>query len=126
MSLDVDGRDGPVLVTVEYRIARDADREPFLAALDHLRHERLRDGAYTWGIFEDTAEPGKFLETFLVDSWTEHLRQHARVTNADAVLQQSIRGLLKDEPRITHLIAPSWTFPKGNRDVTKSRRHRLH
>jgi hypothetical protein len=34
--------------------------------------ERRRDGAYRWGVFEDTADPSRFVETFLVDSWLEH------------------------------------------------------
>jgi hypothetical protein len=76
-------------------------------ALHRLRKERLRDGAYRWGIFEDTGDPGRFLETFLVESWTEHLRQHERVTNADHVLQQYVSGLLTGEAKVTHLITPS-------------------
>jgi hypothetical protein len=106
VSLEVNADRGPVLVTVEYRLADDKNRAAFLAALERVRRERLRDGAYTWGIFEDTAEPGRFLETFLVESWLEHLRQHERVTSADSVLQKSMYGLLKGEPTVTHFIAP--------------------
>jgi hypothetical protein len=105
VSHSVEGEDGPVLVTIEYRIGPN-DRQSFLSGLYLLQHERLRDGAGTWGIFEDTAQSGRFLETFLVSSWTEHLRQHQRVTNADYVLQQHIVGLLREEPLITHFIAP--------------------
>jgi hypothetical protein len=107
VSHEVKGDRGPVLVTIEYRIANGGNRAAFLAALDRLRRERLRDGAYTWRIFEDAAERGRFLETFLVESWLEHLRQHERVTNTDSVLQQSIYGLLKAEPTVTHFIVPS-------------------
>jgi len=57
-----------VLVTVEYRI-EPRNREPFLDALARLEHERRRDGAYAWGVFEDAAEPGHMVETFLVESW---------------------------------------------------------
>jgi MFS family permease len=95
---------GPVLVTVEYRIS-DGNREAFLRALNLLSHERGRDGAYAWGLFEDAAEPGRFLETFLVESWLEHLRQHKRVTNADRVIQEQVHKLLKTPPTTTHLIA---------------------
>ena len=56
---------GPVLVTVEYRID-PADREPFFAALEKLGHERRRDGAYAWGVFEDAANEGRMVETFLL------------------------------------------------------------
>jgi hypothetical protein len=64
-----------VLVTVEYRID-PADRD----ALARLEHGRRRDGAYAWGVFEDAAQEGRIIETFLIESWMEHLRQHERVT----------------------------------------------
>lgn len=102
----IEGADGPVLVTIEYVLARADDRQSFLSALDELQHERLRDGAFAWGIFEDTSQSGRFLETFLVASWTEHLRQHQRVTNADYVIQEHIMRLLQGEPQISHFIAP--------------------
>src|SRR5262249_52538737 len=59
---------GPVLVTVEYRIA-PKDRNAFLACMDELARERRRDGAYRWRVFEDAAEEGRFVETFVVSSW---------------------------------------------------------
>jgi Transmembrane secretion effector len=93
---------GPVLVTVEYRID-PKDREPFLAALAKLAYERRRDGAYAWGVFEDAAEEGRMLETFLVDSWLEHLRQHERVTHADRVVQAGVyRFHTAGTPKVTH------------------------
>jgi MFS family permease len=101
--------DGPVLVTIEYSLADEAQRNAFLTALVQLRLERLRDGAYAWGTFEDTAQQGRFLETFFVSSWAEHLRQHSRVTNADAVVQQQMYPLLRGEPIISHLIAPDYS-----------------
>jgi MFS family permease len=116
VSHSVEGEDGPVLVTIEYRIA-SGDRDSFLSALYQLQHERLRDGASTWGIFEDTSQSGRFLETFLVSSWAEHLRQHQRVTNADYVLQQHIIRLLQEEPQITHFIAPSPRAGRGGSET---------
>ena len=105
VSQEVEQDRGPVLVTVEYRID-PAQRRPFLAALDRLAHERRRDGAYRWGVFEDAADPARFLETFLVESWLEHLRQHERVTNADRVLQTHVRRFqLEGAPKVTHMIA---------------------
>lgn len=96
---------GPVLVTVEYRI-RPHDRAAFLQALGRLEHQRRRDGAYSWGVFEDAAEVGRILETFLVASWIEHLRQHERVTNADRIVQRAVhRFHLHGTPKVTHYIA---------------------
>jgi predicted MFS family arabinose efflux permease len=103
----IDHDRGPVLVTVEYRI-RPQDRREFLRALQQLGHERRRDGAYRWGVFEDAADEGRVVETFLVASWTEHLRQHERVTNADRLLQESVEHFhLGDAPKVTHFIAAS-------------------
>lgn len=83
------------------------DREKFLAAIHELRAERLRDGAYDWDVFEDAAEPGRMVETFLVSSWLEHQRQHHRVTSADQDLQARLvqfhRGA--SPPLVRHLIA---------------------
>ena len=96
---------GPVLVTVEYEVPRK-HREQFLSALDRLSAERRRDGAYAWGVFEDTAKRGRFLETFLVESWLEHLRQHERVTEADRAVEERVRSFLSSEPKTSHLVTP--------------------
>ena len=71
--------DGPVLVTVAYRVAHDEMTE-FTEAMRRVERHRRRTGAHRWGLFRDVAEPDLFLETFLVGSWVEHLRQHGRDT----------------------------------------------
>jgi hypothetical protein len=85
LTKEVENDAGPVLVTVEYRISPE-NRGPFLSALQRLARERRRDGAYAWGVYEDMAEQGRYLETFLVESWLEHLRRHERVTRADCII----------------------------------------
>jgi MFS family permease/quinol monooxygenase YgiN len=96
---------GPVLVMIEYRVD-PKNRDAFLAALEKLANERRRDGAYAWCVFEDAAEEGRMVETFLVESWLEHLRQHERVTAADRALQEAVRRFdLHEAPKVTHLIA---------------------
>jgi MFS family permease len=99
-----DPSDGPVLVTVRYHVAAE-QRSEFLSAMDHLSHGRKRDGAYAWAIYEDIEHPGTMLETFTLESWAEHLRQHERVTKTDRDLQHRIRQLTQDEPVVTHLIS---------------------
>ncbi len=100
----VEGERGPVLVTIEYSID-PKNREPFLRALARYGHERRRDGAYRWGVFEDPAHAGRFIETFLTDSWHEHLRQHRRVTKADRELERGVlRFQIGDAPKTRHLI----------------------
>lgn len=102
---DLEERPGPVMVMVEYRLAVK-DRRPFLNALERVSAERRRDGAFAWGVFEDAAEPGRFVETFLVESWLEHLRQHERVTKADRLLQERAHRFLLQPEKVTHLISP--------------------
>ena len=101
---EVEADQGPVMVTVEYRI--DPNSKQFLQALDKVERERRRDGAYAWCVFEDAAEQGRMIETFLVESWTEHLRQHERVTNADRLIDEKVLHFdIHGPPRVTHLIA---------------------
>src|SRR5260370_6311611 len=98
---------GPVLVTVEYRID-PGNRQPFLGALEKLGQERRRDGAFAWDVFEDAAQPGRFVETFKLESWIEHLRQHGRVTGADRAAQEAVNRFQLDRaPQVSHLIAAS-------------------
>ena len=92
MTHDVERHEGPVLVTVEYRID-PRDRAQFLAAMDQLGYERRRNGACGWGVFEDSASEG-MLETFLVESWLEHLRQRERVTRLQTGTSVTIRPLM--------------------------------
>jgi predicted MFS family arabinose efflux permease len=96
---------GPVLVTVEYRID-PKDHFAFLAAIEEVGRQRKRDGAYAWGVFENVRAEGSFVEGFLIESWLELMHQHERVTNADRVLEDQVRGLLVASPRVSHLIAP--------------------
>lgn len=105
LAVETDPDRGPVLITVEYRIDPQK-RDAFLIAVDELGQQRRRDGAYSWDIFEDAAEAGRFLETFMVVSWVEHLRQHGRVTNADRMVQDAIRDFgAAAEPKVTHFVA---------------------
>ena len=96
---------GPVLILIEYRVA-STDRPAFLDALDRLSAERRRDGAYSWGVTEDAADPEGIVEWFMVESWAEHLRQHRRVSKADADLQhEAIKFHIgPDRPVVRHFL----------------------
>ncbi len=98
--------DGPVLVTVEWRI-NPAMVDEFAVAMTPIRRQRRRDGAITWGLFHDLAEPGRMIESFTVASWAEHERQHGRTVVGDAEAQATARALLvsTDDPLVTHLVA---------------------
>lgn len=104
---------GPVLVTVEYAVPT-VNTAPWLALMAALKRSRLRGGALTWAVYEDAARPGRWLETFVTESWVEHLRQHDRVTQADKALQERVRALCDpgSTPRVDHFLGPAAT-PDG-------------
>ena len=95
--------DGPVLVTVEYFV--DAgNASAFMRAMRKYEHVRRRDGAARWGLYRDTEMSDRYVETFVVGSWAEHLRQHARLTQADRALEERVYALARGKPRTRHLI----------------------
>jgi MFS family permease len=104
LARQVDQNAGPVLVTVEYHVAPE-HREAFLDALVPLARERRRDGGYDWRVFEDTGHPERIIETWLSDTWLDHLRQHRRFTRADKPVEERVQRLAREPPRITHYIA---------------------
>jgi MFS family permease len=96
---------GPALVTVEYEVD-PAEAPEFARAMRRLRTIRLRDGAIRWGLWADTAKSGRYLESFVVESWLEHLRQHERITAADVEVQRLALAFHRggEPPRVTHFL----------------------
>ncbi len=84
--------DGPVTVTVEL-IIRPEDREEFLALIKELRLIFLRNGAFLYRVDEILEHPGTFRTEMRVNSWAEHLRQHARMTKAETDIAQRVRAM---------------------------------
>ena len=78
---------GQILVHIEYLIdpRRAAD---FRAVMRESRRSRLRQGALGWELLHDIAEPGRYVEQVIDESWTEHLRRFDRVTAADVALRE--------------------------------------
>src|SRR5271155_414052 len=100
---DVDPSQGPVLVTVEYEVdPRKADE--FLEALHKFARVRRRDGASRWGVYRDTEHPAHYVETFIVESWGEHLRQHERLTRGDRDLEENVRRFESRPIEVRHFI----------------------
>jgi len=98
--------EGPAVTYVEYRIdPKSAD--DFLGAMKEMRRIRQRDGAIRWNLLRDAADPERYIETFVTESWGEHLRQHERVTAEDREAEQRAQAfhLGSESPRVTHLIA---------------------
>jgi hypothetical protein len=60
----------------------------------------------TWGLYRDTADPTRLVETFVAESWGEHLRQHARATVGDRATEARARAFHQGDgpPAVAHLI----------------------
>jgi MFS family permease/quinol monooxygenase YgiN len=108
--------DGPIMVTLEYRID-PVNAEEFTKAMQALSITRRRDGAIQWGLYQDLSDPGRFVETIVVESWAEHKRQYERVTNADRAIEERARAFhIGDEPpKVSQMIYSNYTDGKGVR-----------
>ncbi len=78
--------EGPVMVTVEYQID-PAHATEFAAVMNRTKRARLRQGALSWGLFRDVAQPGRYVEYFVDENWLEHQRRLERFTAFDAGLR---------------------------------------
>jgi quinol monooxygenase YgiN len=92
-------------VTIEFHIDPERSGE-FVQATQGLRAIHLRDGAVRWELFQDTADKGHYVVTFVVESWVEHLRQHERLTKADQEALDRVYAFNKSgDPVVSHFIA---------------------
>ncbi|MET8625793.1 MFS transporter [Kitasatospora sp. NPDC004669] len=97
-------QDGPVLVTVTYRVA-GADSSAFVRAMGAVEASRRRTGAIGWGLYRDATEPNRFIEVFTVTSWAEHRAQHhERYTGIDREFERTAREFVRSEPVVTHAV----------------------
>jgi hypothetical protein len=66
---------------------------------------RRRTGARRWSLFRVPGDTECFRETFVLDSWEEHLRQHQRITANDRRIEDIARQLASGDPTLTHLVS---------------------
>ena len=95
---------GPILSVVEYRVDPQKAHE-FLALMQEIGHERMREGAYAWNIFGDPDEPDKFIETSLVHSLLELKYRRARQTVADELVEEHLGRFLKEPQKASYYVA---------------------
>ena len=67
------------------------------------------EGMANWELFQDTKDIGHYIEIRIADTWTDHMRQHERVTKNVQIMEDKIRALLKDGPKpiVSHYIGKS-------------------
>lgn len=101
---EADEADGPVLISVIYRVPPDS-RAEFTDRMHHVARSRRRTGALAWGLYQDGNDPERFIENYLVASWAEHRAQHhTRLTATDRRYEEQARELLLlgTLPEVTH------------------------
>ena len=106
MVIDTNTDEGPAITSIEYKIDPKTAEE-FLQAMKEMKRIRLRDGAIRWNLLRDSADPDRYLEIFVTESWGEHLRQHERITAEDRKAEERAQAFHvgAQPPRITHFIA---------------------
>lgn len=97
--------DGPVLVTVTFRI-NPQRAEEFIRAAHELGRVRRRDGAVRWSLFVDPFDPSRYMETYVVESWLARQRQLERFTVADHAIRNRVFSLHVDSapPVVSRMI----------------------
>jgi hypothetical protein len=53
-------------------------------------------------------EADRYVETLLVTSRAEHLRQHERSTIADRAAEDRLQGYVTGTPNVRHLVSADW------------------
>jgi hypothetical protein len=86
--------------------------------MERTRRARLRQGALSWGLFRDTAVPGRYVEYFVDENWVEHQRRLERFTAFDAELRAAAPGLSRRR-------RPAGAAPLRGRRAARPARHAL-
>jgi MFS family permease len=107
-AIQIEYDQGPVMVQIEFEIdpARAAE---FAAVMREARINRLQSGALSWGLFQDVARPGRYIEYFLDESWAQFRRRFERMTAHDIALRERRNAfdLRPEGPKITRYVAES-------------------
>jgi predicted MFS family arabinose efflux permease len=85
-------KDGPVLVTEEFELDRSGGAK-FVELMREVRLVYLRNGAYSWQLFEDPTRHNRFRMEVMVPSWTQYLLQQDRMTKADREIIEEAESL---------------------------------
>ncbi|HVE49761.1 MAG TPA: MFS transporter [Casimicrobiaceae bacterium] len=98
LAIPVEPDQGPVLVTVEYRID-PARKEEFVELMRESRRVWMSNGILAWELFDDVSDPGGFIEHLVDESWAAYVRRNERVSSSYTLLRErKLAFHLGDEP----------------------------
>jgi hypothetical protein len=108
-SIDPSQVDNQTLITIEYNKIDPKLSEEFQRSLNELGRMLKTEGMAYWELFQDPADSGHYMEIRIADTWTDHMRQHQRVTKNVQDMENRIRELIKDSPQpvVSHYIGKS-------------------
>ena len=102
IAVEVTARSGPVVITIEHRIA-EWNIPPFIAVMNERKRIRLRDGARGWTLLRDLNDPQLWLERYHVPTWLDYVRHNQRRTNADIINSDELHALwMENKPPVVH------------------------
>ena len=108
LSVDPPQNDNQALITIDYKIDPKLSDE-FEQSVRELGRILKSEGMAYWELYQDTTDIGHYIEIRIADTWTDHMRQHERVTKNVQVMEDKIRALLKDGPQpiVSHYVGKS-------------------
>jgi len=108
LAVDPPQNDSQALITIDYKIDPNLSDE-FEKIVRELGRILKSEGMAYWELYQDTTDIGHYIEIRIADTWTDHMRQHERVTKNVQVMEDKIRALLKDGPQpiVSHYVGKS-------------------
>lgn len=106
-----DATRAPVQVQLEYRVSNES-RAEFVTLMQSVGAMRRRNGALSWQLLEDMAQPGRWNETFEAPTFVDHERQRERLSVADRELLARAYALHQGggtPPLLSRWLGPSST-----------------
>jgi MFS family permease len=105
VAMELSPRSGPIVVTIEFRVAPN-DARRFYQASQNVARIRQRNGAYGWSIAREISDPDLWTERFHCPTWADYLRQRSRSTMQELQHQKEMLAFHTgaDPPRVRRML----------------------
>ncbi|KGJ05971.1 Predicted arabinose efflux permease, MFS family [Paracoccus halophilus] len=114
LGLDLRGRSGPIMVTVDYIIDQQ-DVPEFLRLMALRRNIRRRDGARNWALLRDLESPEQWTESYHIATWDEYIRHNQRRTMSDFETYEDLHKLHRGpNPPVVRRMIERHTVPASD------------
>lgn len=91
-------------VSITWRVPAELLAE-YLPAMENVRRSRRRTGGRHWVLTQDVENPELYVESWVVDSWHDHLEQHeVRQSLEDTEASEAVRRIVGEPVAIRHFV----------------------